>query len=55
MAPIPPTLPPKRTIPQVMHRMTTVRMAVARSESMSFTPTLAKIAVNAANTADRIA
>src|ERR1700692_2836610 len=33
----------------------TVRIKVARSELMSSTPTLAKIAVRAANTADRTA
>jgi hypothetical protein len=32
--------------------MTTVRMNVAKSELSSVTPTLPKIAVNAANTAD---
>ena len=33
-------------------RMTVVRMAVARSEFMSFTPTLAKMAVSEAKKAD---
>ena len=36
-------------------RMTTVRMNVAKSESTFSTPTLAKIAVSAANAAERTA
>jgi hypothetical protein len=36
-------------------RMTMVRMKVAKSELMFSTPTFAKIAVNAANTADMTA
>ena len=42
----------QKTIPHVMHRMIVVRIAVARSELMSFTPILAKIAVSAAKNAD---
>jgi uncharacterized membrane-anchored protein len=38
-----------------LRRTTTVRMNVARSEPMFSTPILAKIAVRAANTADRSA
>ena len=34
------------------HKDNGVRMAVAKSELMSFTPTLAKIAVNAAKNAE---
>ena len=44
--------PVKRTIPHVMKRMTATRIAVARFELMSRTPIFAKIAVNAAKTAE---
>jgi hypothetical protein len=44
---------PKITIPHVSRRIIVVRMAVARSESTSLTPALAKTAVSAAKKADR--
>ena len=43
---------PNNTIPQVIIRIIEVRIAVARSEFMSFTPIFANIAVNAAKRAD---
>ena len=43
---------PSMAMPHVMNKMTVVRIAVARSESTSFTPILAKTAVNAAKKAD---
>ena len=43
---------PKKTIPHVIKRITVVRMAVARLELMSLTPTLAKMAVRAAKKAE---
>lgn len=43
---------PTRAMPHVKGRMMVVRIAVARSESTSFTPILAKIAVRAAKKAD---
>ena len=39
-------------MPQVITKITVVRIAVARFESISRTPTLANIAVNAAKNAD---
>jgi len=39
-------------MPQVITSTTAVRIAVARSEFTSFNPAFAKIAVNAAKTAD---
>lgn len=39
---------PIKTIPHVIKSMIVVRIAVAKFESMSFTPILAKIAVSAA-------
>ena len=48
-------LPETRTTAQVMTRITAVRMAVARLESTFRTPILARIAVNAAKTAERTA
>ncbi len=39
-------------MPQVSARIIVVRMAVARSEFMSFTPIFVKIAVNAAKRAE---
>ena len=55
IAPMPSALCPKKTIPHVSKRMMVVRMAVAKSELMSCNPTLAKIEVSAAKTADKIA
>ena len=52
---IPPALFVRNTIPQASARTTIVRMAVARLESTPSIPILARIAVAAANTADRIA
>jgi hypothetical protein len=49
MDPIPPFT---KAIVQARMRMTTVRMAVARSESTPLTPTLAKMAVRAAKKAE---
>ena len=45
--------PFQSTIPQVNRRMTVVRIAVARLESMAATPILASIAVAPAKSADR--
>lgn len=42
----------KKAIHHVISNITVVRIAVARSELMSFTPTLAKIAVREAKNAD---
>src|ERR1700760_1895816 len=47
--------PVAKRISDSVIRTITVRMRVARSELMPSTPTLAKIAVSAANTADRTA
>ena len=47
-----PRLVVKNAMPQVKTRMTVVRMAVARLELMSATPTLARIAVSAAKRAE---
>lgn len=52
---IPPALFVRNTIPQASASTTIVRMAVARLESTPSIPILARIAVAAANTADRIA
>ncbi len=45
-------LPRAKTMSQAIINITTVRIAVAKSELTSFTPTLAKMAVSAANRAD---
>lgn len=44
--------PLKKVIPQVNIKMTTVRIAVARSELIFFNPIFAKIVVKAAKIAD---
>ena len=49
------TAPETSTIPQTMTRITVVRIAVARFESIPLTPFFARIAVSAANTAERTA
>lgn len=43
---------PHKHYAQVIARIMVVRIAVAKSEFMSFTPILAKTAVSAANSAD---
>ena len=45
----------KKTIPHVSSNIIVVRIAVARFEGMSLTPILAKMAVRAAKSAERIA
>ena len=55
IVPMSSVLCPKKTMPHVSKRMMVVRMAVAKSELISCNPTLAKIEVSAANTADKIA
>ena len=45
-------MPVANTTPHVIARITVVRIAVARLESISRTPTLARMAVSAANTAE---
>ena len=52
MALMPPWLPVRNTMPQAMARTTKVRMAVARLELTPSMPTLARMEVSAANTAD---
>jgi len=47
--------PVAATIPAIRAKMISVRISVARSALMPATPIFAKIAVNAAKTADRIA
>ncbi len=49
------SFPPAQTIPHVRASITDVRIAVARSESMFLTPSLANMAVSAAKNADRSA
>src|SRR6187551_493 len=44
--------PPARTMSAITRRMITVRIKVAKSELMSWTPILPKMAVRAAKTAD---
>ena len=51
----PPAFPRNNTMPQVISSTTAVRIAVARSEFTSFKPAFAKMAVNAAKTADSTA
>lgn len=53
MSPMPPQEPTIRTISHDMARTTTVRIAVARFESTSLMPILAKMEVKAAKMADR--
>lgn len=51
-AEIPAALPRANTIAQVKNKITDVRIARARLESIPCTPDLARIAVEAANTAE---
>lgn len=45
--------PLNKAMPQTSKNITLVRMAVAKSESISFTPTFAKMAVSDAKNADK--